>query len=671
MSNIIIDIAAQFTGKKAFSDADRAAARLNKSVKNLAATFGVAFSAQAFVNYGKNAVKAFAEDDKAARTLTKTLENLGLAFADADIKTFIADLERQFGVLDDELRPAYQKLISATGDWRKSQELLRLSLDLSAQSGEAVTTTANDLAQALVGNTKGLKKYNLGLTNAQLAALSFEEVLVRLTKISKGQAALAADTYSGKLNKLKVAAANAQEVLGGAFLDSFIKLSGGDVDKASARIESFSTKVAKLTRLLTGADSLSEALNSVDYKFGFIPTDRKVSTNRSASPAGTYLRNQAEIKAAAAAAKLAREQAAAQKALIKSQQDAFKLTKAKSIFDLQKIQIEAALKGKISEEDRIRLKLMKAIEDENADAIDKLLEQLKTAQTKTAELQNLLTDIKTLEVKDPFGSWSIDPITESINALTTSLGGVKTAIQANGTEWSSLATTVAETVIQPNLKEWTSSFSTAVTAVKTATADSIASTQLTASEATTAAVTATNAALLSIAESGNATSNAIISTAGSATNALKKLHEDAASSLSNSSDTITAQFKAKSAESLEALKIRLAAEAAAWTEAAAAAQAAAEALVASGENEYATRNAVVAAAAAAQAAAVAAAAAAAADAAANANSNSNNGSVTVVVEGSVITENDLATIVNNAINGSSWAGNAIGYARAAEIMTAE
>jgi hypothetical protein len=417
MSNIIIDIAAQFTGKKAFTDADRAAARLNKGVKNLAASFGVAFSAQAFVNYSKNAVKAFAQDDKAARTLTKTLDNLGLAFADADIKTFISDLEKQFGVLDDELRPAYQKLITSTGDWRKSQELLKLSLDLSAQSGESVVTTANDLSQAVVGNLKGLKKYNLGLTNAQLAALSFEEVLARLTKISKGQAALAADTYSGKLDKLKVAAANAQEVLGGALLDSFINLSGGDVDKATSKIETFSTTVAKLTRLLTGADSLSEALNSVDYKFGFIPTERKVSTNRSASPAGTYLRNQAEMKAAAAAKKLADEQAAAQKKLIKSQQDLIKLSKAKAIFDLQKIQIEAALKGKISEEDRIRLKLMQAIENENIDQIEKYTKMLDTAQKNTEKLVSTLQGIKPLD--DIFKNWNFMSVKEQLASLQT------------------------------------------------------------------------------------------------------------------------------------------------------------------------------------------------------------------------------------------------------------
>jgi len=423
MSKIIIDLAAEFTGKKAFKQADSATARLNKSVRNLAGAFGLAFSTRAVVNYSKMAVKAFADDDKAAQILTKTLQNLGLQFADPQIKTFIADLEKQFGVLDDQLRPAYQKLITTTGDFRKSQDLLKVALDLSAMSGESVVSAANDLSQAIVGNTKGLRKYNLGLTTAQLSAMSFEEVLVRLAKVSQGQASLAADTYSGKLAKLEVAASNAQEVIGGALLDSFIKLSGGDVDKATTKIDNMSTALANLIRLATGtsAMSLKDILNSVDYKYGFIPVDRKISTNRSKSPAGTFKRNAAEIKAAAEAKKLAQDQAKIQNKLLKSQQDALKLAKAKNIFDLQKIQIEAALKGKISEEDRIRLLLMKAIENENIDQIDKYTKMLDQAQKNTEKLVSTLASIKPLD--DIFKNWNFMSVKEQLASLQSYFAG--------------------------------------------------------------------------------------------------------------------------------------------------------------------------------------------------------------------------------------------------------
>jgi len=396
---------------RGFKKADAELKKLGRTVKNFAGAFGIGLGTAQIVAFGKAAVEAFAADDKAARVLSKTLSNLGLQFADPKVKSFIADLEKQYGVLDDFLRPAYQKLVTTTGDWRKSQDLLKTALDLSALSGENVVTTANDLSQALVGNLKGLKKYNIGLTNAQMAGMSFEEILKQLTKISGGQAAIAADTYSGKLDKIKVASANASEVLGGALLDSFIKLSGGDVDKATSKIETFSTTVAGLIRLLTGADSLSEAMKGIDWKFGIIPTAKKINTNRSASPAGTYMRNAAELKAAAEAKRIAEEQRKAQAKLLKTQQDALKLSKAKAIFDLQKIQIEAALKGKITEEERIRLKLMQAIEDENITQIEKYSKLLDEAQKKTIELRDTLKNV------DPFASFNAGAKTAIDNVL--------------------------------------------------------------------------------------------------------------------------------------------------------------------------------------------------------------------------------------------------------------
>jgi len=412
MSNVVIDIAAEFTGKKAFKQADSAAKKLTKTIGDVAKGFGVAFGARALAQYSKQAVLAFAADDKAARVLSRTLNNLGLAFADPAVKTFISDLEKQYGVLDDFLRPAYQKLVTTTGNWRKSQELLKTALDLSAQSGVDVVSVADDIARAFAGNTKGLQKYGLGLSKAQLSAMSFEEVLARITKISNGQAALAAETYTGKLDKLNVAAANASETIGGALIDAFATFAGnGSIDKATAKIDFFS----KLLATIISPKLMAEALSQVDFKFGIIPTMKTPLTNRSKSPAGTYARNQAEIKAAAAAKKQQADLLASNKKTLKSQQDALKLAKAKAIFDLQKIQIEAALKGKISEEDRIRLKLMQAIESENIDQIDKYTKMLDDAQKNTEKLVSTLQNIKPLD--NIFKNWNIMSVKEQLDTL--------------------------------------------------------------------------------------------------------------------------------------------------------------------------------------------------------------------------------------------------------------
>ena len=400
MSKIVIDLAAEFTGKKAFKQADTASAKLAKTVGNLAKGFGLAFGARALAEYSKNAVKAFVADDKAAKVLSRTLSNLGLAFADPAVKTFISDLERQFGVLDDELRPAYQKLVTTTGDWRKSQELLKTALDLSSQSGVDLVSVTDDIARAYAGNTKGLQKYGLGLSKAQLSAMSFEEILARITKISSGQAALAADTYAGKLDKLTVASANASETIGGALVDAFSSLAGnGDIDKAITKVDFFS----KVLATVISPRLFAEEMGKVDFKFGLIPINKKQFTNRSKSPAGTFGRNQAEMAAAAAAKKQQADMLAINKKTAKSQADATKLAKAKAIFDMQKIQIEAALKGKLSEEDRARLLLMKAIADENITMIDKYTKALADAQLKTKELQALLDKVNGTKLANPAG----------------------------------------------------------------------------------------------------------------------------------------------------------------------------------------------------------------------------------------------------------------------------
>ena len=63
MSNIVIDIAAEFTGKNAFKKAETSTDKLSKNVKSLAKTLGAAFGTQQILAYGKAAVKAAAEDE--------------------------------------------------------------------------------------------------------------------------------------------------------------------------------------------------------------------------------------------------------------------------------------------------------------------------------------------------------------------------------------------------------------------------------------------------------------------------------------------------------------------------------------------------------------------------------------------------------------------------------
>jgi hypothetical protein len=365
MASVVIDIASEFTGKKAFSKAETATKTLTKSVKGLAGAFGLAFGARGAMQ----AVRAFAADDKAAKVLSKTLNNLGLAFADPAVKTFISDLEKQYGVLDDKLRPAYQMLLTSTGNYIKSQDLLRTALDLSAMSGVDVVSVSADLSKAYQGNTRGLMKYQLGLTKAELAAMSFEEILAQVAKVSKGQAQLAADSYAGSLDKLTVAGANVAETLGKDLVDALAILGGeGGLPKTLSLIESIAGAIgtaiigfSRFIRVLdivtgSGAFNMVGDLNKANAEFLAQDRARAASKFAGTGMATSYQGKKAQdAQALAAAKKITNETkktaaaalatANAKKLSLAIDKANLALAKGNDVFDIDKIQLNAALIG--------------------------------------------------------------------------------------------------------------------------------------------------------------------------------------------------------------------------------------------------------------------------------------------------------------------------------------
>jgi hypothetical protein len=450
MSNVAINIAAEFIGKKAFKQAETSTDKLTKGVKRLATTLGVAFGVRGI----GRAVKAFAEDDKAARALGQTLNNLGLAYGSsaATVNGYISRLEQQTGVLDDELRPAMDRFLRATLSVTKSQELLNLALDISAGTGKSLTQVSQSLQKAYLGQNQALGRLGVGLSKAELTSSSFEEIQQRLNALFAGQASLAASTYAGEIAKLQVAVNNAKETIGKGFVDALKTASGSStIDPVINGIGKIANAFASLTRETGKFIAITK---SIFDPANFFFMNNPVGGFKGMGNISTSVSSQDTQKAdKAAAAKAAAAQLKSTNALTKSTKDNLKISKAKAIFDLQKIQIEAALKGKLSEEDRVRLLLMKAIEEENISNIEKYTKLLDEAQKKTIELREVLKG------DAPFTSWL-----SGINQVLAGMFAIGTQIQANGREWSSYANMVATTVIQSNGKEFSSSFSPSATA---------------------------------------------------------------------------------------------------------------------------------------------------------------------------------------------------------------
>jgi len=230
VSKIAVQIASEFTGSKAFKQAETSVDKLQRQVKNLGRTLGVALGTAAIVRYAKASVKAFAEDENAARSLGVTLKNLGLDYFGASQATnlYISNLEKQTGVLDDELRPAMDRLLRATGSITESQKLLNLALDISAGTGKDLTIVSQSLQKAYLGNNASLGRLGVGLSKAELTSSSFLQIQERLTELFAGQAVSAADSLQGSFNKLTIAANNAKEAIGEGLIGALNILSGGN-----------------------------------------------------------------------------------------------------------------------------------------------------------------------------------------------------------------------------------------------------------------------------------------------------------------------------------------------------------------------------------------------------------------------------------------------------------
>ena len=359
-ADVRIDIAAQFVGKKAFKEAETSTDRLTKNVKGLAKGLLAVYSAQKVLSYAKASVKAFAEDDKAAKALGTTLKNLGLAYGSniGTVNGFISRLEMQTGVLDDELRPAMDRLLRATGDVTKSQELLGLALDIAAGTGKSVTQVSQSLQKAYLGQTQALGRLGVGLTRAELSTSTFEQIQERLSVLFAGQASAAADTYAGSLAKLTVASNNAKETIGQGLVDALMTITNSNTtDEFIAKIDKAAQSIANFVRETGEFIKITKSIFDFKNLSFFAPSgglfgDGKGFGNISmtVSSQDTQRADAIARKNATAITKLTKEQAAAQAKILKDKRLGaaidkanLALNKGSDVFDMDKIQIAAAL----------------------------------------------------------------------------------------------------------------------------------------------------------------------------------------------------------------------------------------------------------------------------------------------------------------------------------------
>jgi len=207
----------------------------------LAGAAALAYAGKALVEATKNAIA----DEEAQKNLALTLQNTTAA-TDAQIaavESYITQVSLSKGITDDELRPAFERLTRSTKDTEETQKLLNIALDVSTATGKPLETVANALGKAYDGNAASLGKLGLGLDSTILKSGDMDAITTALAENFGGFATQKAETFSGKMDRLKIAFDEGKETIGGFVLDGITPLVTLIVEKVVPTVANLSDKI--------------------------------------------------------------------------------------------------------------------------------------------------------------------------------------------------------------------------------------------------------------------------------------------------------------------------------------------------------------------------------------------------------------------------------------------
>ena len=356
MANVVVSAIATFNGK-ALTKGKKQLTDFEKSTQKLGKTFAKVFAGVAITAFGKSAVNAFIESEKAAAKLRTTVKNLGLEFEQPGIDKYLQGLSLQFGIIDENLIPGFQRLLIATKDVSTAQSLFETALNVSAGTGKDLNAVTTSLSKAYMGDSVALGRLGVGLSKAQLKSASFLDIQRTLNVNFAGQAAAAVEGYAGDMAKLTVAVDESKEAIGKGLLDALKALSG------DTSIDTFTTKMVR------SAETIGNAFGSVIDFLQLLNPNAAVKVN------GKFVRKSG-IRPQADARLGERDSLNTTKKIVKARKDELtiitasnkaktELDKLRDKFDLERIGLTAALNAATDEETKLRIRAQLAILDNN------------------------------------------------------------------------------------------------------------------------------------------------------------------------------------------------------------------------------------------------------------------------------------------------------------------
>jgi hypothetical protein len=392
---------------------------------------GAIAAAAGMAIFAKNSIQAALAQERLDKSVEQSLRSINQLDQLPSVNSFISGIEKASNITKDRLTPAINGLIIQTADLTKAQDLFNVAVDTSVGAGVDLTQVSDALGKASRGNFKALGALGLGFDAVTAKEIGLAEITDYLTLKFGGAAKRATETFGGQLDALKISAGAAQTSLGEGFITATeILIGGGNAsDYFGARLESLglnggyivvalADKISKITEAFDGLAKKVEGNAFLKFLFkaenipvlggwiqgfrGLAEEGKNITDNLKDT-----VEQSAEQKALAE--KLAKLQARLDKMAAEALNKQKKITKEKlaqqaldkkkaeleAMFDLDRINLQAALSRKLSAEDELRVKILQKLADGTKKAVDEaeryadVLKVIEDGQITTGEVEML------------------------------------------------------------------------------------------------------------------------------------------------------------------------------------------------------------------------------------------------------------------------------------------
>jgi hypothetical protein len=378
--------------------------------------------------FAKRTIDAALAQERLDKQLQLSLRSIGQEFELPGVRNFIADLQRATNITEDQLVPALRQLIAQTGDLQSSQVLLSKALDISAGSGADLDSVLNAINKAAIGNYASIGKLGVGFSAAEAKSMGFVKLMQSLDKYA-GSAEEQTKTFAGQLQSFKISAGEATETLGQGFLTaaSIIATGSDELDVFGLKLEKAATTASDLAVGLSlefakeglgayldlaqiGLEGLvgdSNALQRIQKQGNKLTEERILKEKGLYGLSGSVLSElekqgkttKRQLTYSEILKKIQADILAREKATTKEKRAQQELEKKKAelsaMFDLDRINLQAALSRKLSAEDELRVKILQKLADGTKSAVDEaqryadVLKVIEDGQITTGEIEML------------------------------------------------------------------------------------------------------------------------------------------------------------------------------------------------------------------------------------------------------------------------------------------